>query len=226
MAVSIIQNYGSNNNPANAPFSGPLAALYNNRYAYQALQYPRDLGSTYKGHIVKFDVYEVVPKTLEDVRKIVVDTAKDTAKATLEAGSSAINGLSTLAAKASKDGVEAVINEFTESAAKTWDKFVAGEYTTTTLSVQPQVSDIKATIMLYMPDTVDFTYASSYNDLSLADAAGSLPLVGKIAQAVTSGEYGIGNNAAMRLALNAAGYVFNPQQQLLFQGIEIGRAHV
>ena len=96
MAVSIIQNYGSNNNPANAPFSGPLAALYNNRYAYQALQYPRDLGSTYKGHIVKFDVYEVVPKTLEDVRKIVVDTAKDTAKATLEAGSSAINGLSTL----------------------------------------------------------------------------------------------------------------------------------
>ena len=70
-----------------------------------------------------------------------------------------------------------------------------------------------------MPDTVDFNYAPQYSNLSLADAAGSIPLVGKIAKAITSGEYGLGNSA-VKLGLNAAGYVFNPQQQLLFEGID------
>ena len=67
MAVSIIQNYGIGNNPSDQAFAGPLAALYNNRYAFDSLQYPRDLGSSYKGHIVKFDIYEVVPKTLNEI---------------------------------------------------------------------------------------------------------------------------------------------------------------
>jgi hypothetical protein len=183
MAVSIIQNYGSNNNPSNAPFSGPLAALYNNRYAYQALQYPRDLGSSYKGHIVKFDIYETKPITLREDVELSVDGLKQIAKNTSEVISKA-----------------------------------AEDLTKTKLVIQPRNEKISKSISLYMPDSVNFGYETPYTDLKLSDAAQSVFLVGGIARAITSV---VGEQAGplMKLGLNAAGYVFNPQQQLMFNGI-------
>jgi hypothetical protein len=68
-----------------------------------------------------------------------------------------------------------------------------------------------------MPDTLNFSYGIQYDKLSVADAAGSVPLVGQIARAITSG---IKDNAAGRLALNKLGYVFNPQEQQIFEGID------
>jgi hypothetical protein len=194
MAVSIIQNYGDNNNPANAPFSGPLASLYNNRYAFNALQYPRDLGSSYKGHIVKFDMMETVPvTTLSGLKDYVV-----------------------------KKG-EAVVGAATEVFKQT-----ANENTVEKLQFRQQASEIKDSISLYMPDSVEFSYASNYNTMDLSSAgavlgniAGAVPLIGGIAKAVTSGAQAVaGDNPLIKLGLNAAGYVFNPQQQLLFQGID------
>jgi hypothetical protein len=41
-------------------------------------------------------------------------------------------------------------------------------------------------------------------------------LVGTVAKAIT----GVLQNPAVRMGINAAGYVFNPQQQLLFEGID------
>jgi hypothetical protein len=73
-----------------------------------------------------------------------------------------------------------------------------------------------ATIALYMPETVAFSQEAQYGNLSLAQAAGSVPGLGKIPRGLTS----ILQNDAVRLTLSAAGFAFNPQQQLLFEGID------
>ncbi len=244
MAVSITQNYGSNNDPANAPFSGPLASLYNNRYAYQALQYPRDLGSTYKGHIVRFDVYEVNPVTLQEISDYVVGKYNENSQAlgervaqlenaassaaqnpgavvdyALQAAKDKFNETKNLYNQLTSGGLSGATSQIGQSITDNLPKLISGEYTTANLQIQPRNQRISKSISLYMPDTVDFSYTSSYTDLNLADAAGSIPLVGGIAKAITSNA-GQDGNALIRLGLNAAGYVFNPQQQLLFQGID------
>lgn len=217
MAVSIIQNYGSNNDPATAPYLGPLGALYNNRYTYSALQYPGDLGATYKGHIVKFDIYEVNPVTLSEIKDYVVDAYTDATGPELLSGNDEstspwvdVNGLNVL----EKD----IPSKIGDQASEVWDKLINGELTNFKIDTSPRTnSSITDSISLYMPDTVDFSYTSNYTNLDLASIAAPIPLVGTITQALTSGSDGLG--AAARLALNAGGYVFNPQQQLLFQGI-------
>ena len=243
MAVSIIQNYGSNNNPANAPFSGPLAALYNNRYAFEALQYPRDLGTTYKGHIVKFDVYKVKPYTLTEISNYVGNklnatsdalgkayeqakaVASDPAKAVVNGVDYATQQLSQqydAAKNLAQDfqnagGLAGVADQMVNGIKSNYGQFISGNLTDARIQIEPRNEKIDKSISLYMPDTVDFSYEANYNTASLGNIAGSLPLVGGIIKAVTSGESATGE--AMRLALNAAGYVFNPQQQMLFEGI-------
>ena len=67
-----------------------------------------------------------------------------------------------------------------------------------------------------MPETVSFQYDAQYNEMRLLEAAASLPVVGRIASGIES----ILDNRAAKVLLNRAGYVFNPQQQLLFEGID------
>ena len=62
-----------------------------------------------------------------------------------------------------------------------------------------------------MPETVNFSYDASYN--SDSTAVGALPLVGKIAGFLQ-------NNESVKAALYKGGFVFNPQQQVMFSGIE------
>ena len=78
--------------------------------------------------------------------------------------------------------------------------------------------DLKAIVSLYMPDTVSFQYVSDFGEVSIADAASSLPgILGKVPGFLQSV---LSDNAAGKLALNKLGYAFNPQSQVLFQGID------
>ena len=72
-----------------------------------------------------------------------------------------------------------------------------------------------------MPDTLNFSYAASYGQTDLLTAASSVPIivkgvninpVGAVTQAL--------NNPLSRLALKGAGYALNPNQQVLFDGID------
>jgi len=72
-----------------------------------------------------------------------------------------------------------------------------------------------ATIALYMPETLNFDYDATYNQLNLATAVNATPLSSLGPAAITS----FMENAATKLAMSAAGYVFNPQEQVLFEGI-------
>ena len=65
-----------------------------------------------------------------------------------------------------------------------------------------------------MPETVNFSYDASYNSNSTVVGAvgAALPLVGAIASFLQ-------NNEAAKAALYKNGFVFNPQQQVMFEGI-------
>lgn len=49
------------------PVNGPLGALYTNPFGGSILQYPDDLGSAQKGHVVTFTACETQPLTFSDV---------------------------------------------------------------------------------------------------------------------------------------------------------------
>jgi hypothetical protein len=80
---------------------------------------------------------------------------------------------------------------------------------------QPELKTV-GTISLYIPETVNFTYAAQYDKLSLATAAQQTPIIGKAAKAVL----GAVNSGPAKLLLRGQGYAFNPQQQILFEGID------
>lgn len=71
-------------------------------------------------------------------------------------------------------------------------------------------------IQLFIPDTMNFQYNASYGEVSLKEAAESLPLLGNAFKAGAS----LLTNKASRLLLSSAGLTFNPNQQLLFEGID------
>jgi hypothetical protein len=97
-----------------------------------------------------------------------------------------------------KNGIESLVN------------------TTSSINIKSPVSSSVATVSLYMPDTMSFQYNMDYGRLSLVDAAKEIPGIGKAVGAVSS----IVNNGAARLLAKGSGYAFNPQQQMLFDGID------
>lgn len=148
--------------------NGPLSSLYGSPYSIGALQYPADLGSSQKRHIVTF-------------------TAMTTAPAGNETTSS--SGVSS-------DGASV-----TQSSG---------------LNVQPTRNVQSDVISLYMPDTINFNYAASYGNVSMGDAVKEIAGTTKIGGAVV----GAATSATASLALYNQGYALNPQQQLLFDGID------
>ena len=119
------------------------------------------------------------------------------------------------------------------------------------LSISPQTTTPRAVISLYMPDTLNAGYHSSYDTPSLEDAFGSTiqglrslsKTAGQFAQgadlkSVISSDPGVinlqakaagaltglaGGNAqtTQSLILQAQGYAINPQVQMLYRGIDL-----
>ena len=240
MDVTLVENpdIATTENNILSTIQQPLSPLFTNNYDKFSYNYPSDLNSSQKGHSVRFDILQVVPislsQTFSAVNDVIlqptigmlqgaVNTAQNTAQNvqndplkavsdTLTAVSNipgtAVDGIKALADSASKITPDNAANFFTDigrSAKEKLDKF--GK--TKTIP--------SGSVTLYMPETLEFNYHAQYNNLSLSTAAGSLPGVGSLANAVTS--Y-LKDNAAAKLGLNYAGYVFNPQEQLLFESID------
>lgn len=204
MAILTIPTSIGGLNLPSISFGGPLGSLYQ-RDGLDFVQYPRDLGSATKAHTVQFTIEEVQETSFADVQ----NTGKN-----LMAGSSNLT---------SKDVAESV-GAATSSAVS----FLTGGFGEAIDSTSSAIGNVTRAISerkgkpvgyiaLYMPDNFNITSNMSYDDsTTIASAAGALPLIGSAVSKLTSG---IQNDAA-RLALNKAGYVFNPQKQMLFQGIE------
>ena len=200
----------------NDSVTGPMAPLYKNKYAYTSLVYPLDAGFIGKGHTVQFDISDIKPVELKNVESTVNNTIEQIQRP-FETVTAAQRTATTAAAKVVDfvtQGAEYLKNS---STGKIVNDAIESFGNAPRLNYGPQLTKTVSTIRLSMPDTLNFSYGVQYDRLSVADAAGSVPLVGQIARAITSG---IRDNAAGRLALNKLGYVFNPQEQQIFEGID------
>lgn len=209
---------------------GPLAALYKNKFQSDRYVYPRDLGSSYRGHYIDFQFLRVKPSSLDEITnqvKKVAGAAVGGAAVTVAAGAAAgvagaaatnsllvASAATVLAGGATaygvvSSGVDKIISSEIVSDAMFGD--------TTGISISPEMVQTSDNIKLYMPETLEFSYESNYSDLSIGEALGESMLTsGFGGRAITSAI----QDPGAKLALNKAGYVYNPQQQLLFNGID------
>lgn len=180
---------------------GPLSSLFGNPFATTSLQYPSDLGSANKNHMVRFDIREIVSAEV-DLQKYLQSGQEITS-----------GGLWDAAKSAGKDIAEAAVS---------YGKELIDTEKTFTENLSPEVGRILSTIQLYMPDSMDFQlgidYDSSTSALKAAESLPNIPKLGgpgAIAKSVNSAL----QNSAVQLALKKFGYAVNPQLQVLFQGI-------
>lgn len=193
--ISIPTSIGGVSIPGNI-INGPLGSLFGNKFALNNYQYPRDLGASTKGHVVQFSINEIDPITYEEAKKFVT-TAN------------------------SLEDVKKKFSSITSFFAKDEQK---------TLNFKPKRKRKIVNISLYIPDTLNFQYNAGYGNLSLqqvanevASTAGSafsnVPILETLAKTASLGLTIAQSNAA-KLALSTQGLAINPQQQLLFDGID------
>ena len=68
--ISIPTSIGGVSIPGNL-INGPLGALFGNKFGMSTYQYPRDLGSGTKGHVVQFSINEIQPITYEEAQSFI-----------------------------------------------------------------------------------------------------------------------------------------------------------
>jgi len=178
--------------------SNSLSALDKNKYEGQTLKYPLDLGTAggKRGHVVHFNIYRIQPAKFE------------------------IGG-STLAEKASS--IAGSVVDFGEAQIANMQKSDSGNIRKLQFMAPPVNTTTQ--IELYIPETLNFTYNFSYNDLSatelaldaISGALDKLPGIGRLKGAIASIP---GVKDLARLGMQSAGYAINPQQQLLFRGVD------
>jgi hypothetical protein len=199
--ISIPSSIGGVSIPG-ALIKGPLGALFGNKYNASFLQYPRDLSSATKGHVVQFSINEIEPISYQENNNYnIVGSQSNT-----DAGS--------------------FLNKAFNAAANLLDTAKS-----INLELKPKKKRKVATISLYIPDTVNFTYASSYGNLSLQDVANEIagglsnkknPILSKLNPVGKIASLGLSaaESKTSKLALATQGLAINPQQQLLFDGID------
>lgn len=191
--ISIPTSIGGVSIPG-ALVSGPLGALFGNKFGLNLLQYPRDLSSSTRGHVVQFSVNEIQPITYEEATKFLGNFTSS-------------EGLI--------ENFNSVKNFFNSDTQKT-------------LNFKPKKKRKVATISLYIPDTMNFQYNSGYSNVSLLDVANEVtsaaasskkPILGTLGKYASMG-VSTATSQAAKLALSTQGLAINPQQQLLFNGID------
>ena len=183
--------------------NGPLGSLFQSKYNYNSLQYPADLNSVGKGHAIVFEISQPQSKSIQDVANYVTDA--------IVSANNTINSIKTA-------DPETAINNAKDSLVNGVKNILSNGASQTAAEFMTLNKDLKAIVSLYMPDTVSFQYVSDFGEVSIADAASALPgILGKVPGFLQSV---LSDNAAGKLALNKLGYAFNPQSQVLFQGID------
>jgi hypothetical protein len=222
--------------------SGPLSPLY----ATQSLtgstyRYPADLGTSSgknaKNHWVTFTIYDVEPAGYNNPpNTIKLDTAAGKIAGGITGVAQTIGGINQLV----QGNIAAATGSIAAAAVTT-------TLLTNGLTIKNQISDIKSTISLYMPDTLAQDYSASYDEMNLTDlgpAVTTLRAINSLANengmsidSMTS----LGNNigvdkyailAAQQLGsaggvnlqnvgdvmLKAQGLAINPQVQMIYRG--------
>ena len=210
----------------NIPFSqnakqtikGPLADLYTSQYDFSNLYYPRDLGSSARGHYINFYI--------------------NVAENTKYMGSSGYNVGGKQVAVLDAGGRTA-INQANQAQAAPF-----GAQTILSLTTVRKTKRITQAIALYMPESIQVAYNAGWQAESLTDALGDIGKYGSLGANISqklnpfsnksssgmsaqvaeaagdAGAFGSGANAK-DFAVFSAGFAANPQLEVLFKGTEM-----
>jgi hypothetical protein len=211
--------------------NGPLGLLYKNPFGRQDLQYPRDLQSATRGHVVNFAINEIDPLRYEEIDEKYITpltkllTEKYTNLSSAGASilpSSAAELVDSVKGKLTTENVKDVGGSLLSGGATLLGQLGSGEVTQKiNLAFKNRTKKSTKSISLYMPDTVNFNYGASYGQTDLLTAFSSVPIIvkgvdlnpiGAVTQTL--------NNPLARLGLKGIGYALNPNQQVLFDGID------
>lgn len=221
--ISIPTSIGGINLPGNL-INGPLSALFGTSGS-NITKYPRDLESSSRSHVVMFHVYEVKEVELSEVKEWGGNLISSTANDVKNLGNTLKNAWNTGGVAGLLNTGSSAVDSLTNEISNIFDFFEDDGISETGNKAYKKIQEfttqeriLKEHIALYMPETMQFTYSPEYDTgVTLASAAGALPAVGKVASVLSNILEG---NDAARLALNKMGYVFNPQKQMLFKGID------
>ena len=222
--ISIPTSLGGLNIPGGI-FGGPLSGLTDSDGTF-FYQYPRDLGSSTRAHSVFFTIEEIEEVSLAQFEGFVSEGVDalgneitDFAGSFGESGGvlDQVSGLFGSATEGAKQLYEGGVSNAIKSAFGGFTsvlKTTGGLYEAAGEFLNQQQTKIIGHVGLYMPENFNLTSSLSYDDnTSIASAMGALPLIGGAIKSATSGVEG-GQNDALMLVLNRAGYGFNPQEQI------------
>jgi len=205
-----------------AALKGPLGKLFGNKSSIATYTYPQDLGSKTKGHWVQFNINEIQPISFEPLESgnPVSQLAGTAAQAYNEVDSSGgIIDKTKSAITAVKNTVTPITNTVSKAASEIKDRI--------NFSLTPKKQTQVAAIALYLPETLNFTNNASYGSLNMFDIAdeivnlaSGLPLVGGAVGKVGTAALAAARSSTAKLLLSTQGLAINPQQQILFDGID------
>jgi hypothetical protein len=179
---------------------GPLGVLFGSGKKLTSLQYPRDLGSQTKGHVVQFTINEIKPTQFSETNAgKALNNLRNENYA--EAGTNA------------KNAIQDTATEIKSIFGKAADAYGGGD--TFQIALNKRQKSTKASISLYMPETVDFQYSADYGTVSLVDTI--TKTVDKI-PGISTGD--ILKSDISKLALASQGLAVNDQNQILFERID------
>jgi hypothetical protein len=208
MAIISIPNSIAGISIPGAAISGPLGALFGNKYKVDNLKYPRDLESATRGHVVKFNISEITPIGYQEGKEYNFN--------------SILSGIGNASQNAVQSGIDKLAAHLPNSAqAFLGNNKIGDGQTKFNLSLQPSTSKIIATISLYMPEAISFSYSAKYGETNISDVAkGALEKLTKGSSAGKMITSALESDAG-KLALKSQGLAVNPNQQLLFDGIDL-----
>lgn len=185
---------------------GPLKALYRSPYTnIDNLQYPRDLGSDQKNHYVLFEIYDTDAFGKDDAVKLYNSTETALNNATGQVTNFVTGQPNTTPAATAGEA----------TATSSANSLIKGDKINGTTRTFENSS---GSIALYMPEGLQFQTQAQYGELSVIQAISSVLPFGSGSDKGKSSMIDKFGGIA-KLGLNYAGYTFNPQQQLLFEGI-------
>jgi hypothetical protein len=202
----------------------PLAPLESGktRFGDEQYRYPIDIGNNSKhSHIVQFTIYD--PKEIS----FTASPQGGNGGGGDGGGGNFLSGAAGDAFNNAFSGLglnSDIVNSTLTNIGKGVQDILKGGYNATSGYTQTN-----AGITLYMPDSLDFSSSADYNSINLTDLIASvgqkvmekIPGMGTIAGALGNVLRGEGAEGRLgQFGLNAAGFAINPQQQLLFQGID------
>ena len=192
----------------------PLSALIG-QSSQNKLAYPLNLGSLEKNHYIIFNVFKTVTKADAAQLQTALNTTASNA-ATKDRGeilSVDNSGLSTaFNVKPGDTAFSQIANGNLPLNDQTAQPGIV-RYNVSTTTVEATGEQIA----LYIPEEVNLNENAQYGEASFINALGDLSggIIKKASSYIDKG-----GSALLRLGLNKFGYVFNPQEQLMFEGID------